>query len=453
MRRAGGRGASVRGVPLPRLPRLRTADLVTACLFAFVTAANPRAFMPDGTSIAAALGSTGAIGCLFWGFTLTCCAAIAVRTRRPLLSVIAVEAALAAHLLLFDSLSVLAVASCLVAAETIGSRISRPWSWSLLAVMALGSAATVLRISPLFNEEVETWSRLMFVLVTAWSLIGAAYLWGLNRRRARDRVEQMIARAEELVVHAQETAAHAEDRRRLAVIEERQRIARDVHDVLGHSLAVIGMQAEGAKAVLGSDPARAEAALTTIGEMSRVGVDDVRRLVDVLRDDAPETAPDPPSPAGAPDGCAQEGAPSASPPPAPRTGLAELIVLAEGLRSAGREVILRIGASAPIPAVAEDAVSGILREALSNAARHGADPIIIDLRVSDAGIELSVVSEAKRSAEDCASPARAGAGLETMRERAEALGGSLDAGRGSDGRWLVHARLPVPGPPPAGVRG
>lgn len=445
-------------MPQPRLPLFRGADLVTAGLLGLVTATNPHAFTPGLSSVGEALGPEAEVP-LFWVFTLVCCAAIAVRTRHSLLSVILIEGMLALHLLVFDSLSLLSIVLCLVAAETIGSRIARPWSWGLLAVLALGSAATALRVSPLFNEEIALLTRLFFVLIAAWSLIGAAYLWGLNRRRRRDRVEQAIARAEEL-------AAHAEDRRRLAVVEERQRIARDVHDLLGHSLAVIGMQAEGARAMLAADPTRAEEALATIGELSRVGIDDLRRLVDVLREEESEQVdfsvgiegPGVPLPAGE---CSSREAPLA---PETRTGLEGLIGLLERVRAVGLDIRLTLEADSLFPASVDAACSGIVHEALSNAMRHGAGPVLVDMKVRAEGVDLSVSSAQKAcslqngshapqngshapqegsKAED---GARAGTGLTTMRERAEALGGTFHATPRSDGRWLVRAHLPAESP-------
>ena len=445
-------------MPQPRLPSFRGADLVSAGLLGLVTATNLHAFTPPLSSVGEALGPEAELP-LFGVFTLVCCAAVAVRTRHSLLSVILIEGMLALHLLVFNSLSVLSIVLCLVAAETIGSRIARPWSWGLLAVLALGSAATALRVSPLFNEEIALFTRLFFVLIAAWSLIGAAYLWGLNRRRRRDRVEQAIARAEEL-------AAHAEDRRRLAVVEERQRIARDVHDLLGHSLAVIGMQAEGARAMLAADPTRAEEALATIGELSRVGIDDLRRLVDVLREEESEQVdsslgiegPGVPLLAGE---CSSGRAPLA---PETRTGLEGLIGLVERVRAAQLDIRLTLEADSSVPASVDAACSGIVHEALSNAMRHGAGPVLVDMKVRAEGVDVSVCSAQKACAPQDGSHApqdgshtpqdgskagdgpRVGTGLTTMRERAEALGGTFHAAPRSDGRWLVRAHLPAEGP-------
>lgn len=444
-------------MPQPRLPLFRGADLVSAGLLGLVTATNLHAFTPPLSSVGEALGPEAELP-LFGVFTLVCCAAVAVRTRHSLLSVILIEGMLALHLLVFNSLSVLSIVLCLVAAETIGSRIARPWSWGLLAVLALGSAATALRVSPLFNEEIALFTRLFF-LIAAWSLIGVAYLWGLNRRRRRDRVEQAIARAEEL-------AAHAEDRRRLAVVEERQRIARDVHDLLGHSLAVIGMQAEGARAMLAADPTRAEEALATIGELSRVGIDDLRRLVDVLREEESEQVdsslgiegPGVPLLAGE---CSSGRAPLA---PETRTGLEGLIGLVERVRAAQLDIRLTLEADSSVPASVDAACSGIVHEALSNAMRHGVGPVLVDMKVRAEGVDVSVCSAQKACAPQDGSHApqdgshapqdgskagdgpRVGTGLTTMRERAEALGGTFHAAPRSDGRWLVRAHLPAEGP-------
>lgn len=438
-------------MPQPRLPLFRGTDLVTAGFLFLLTAVNPPAFTPPLSSVAQTFGPGAALP-LFWAFTLVCCAAIAVRTRLSLLAVILIEGMLALHLLLFDSLSLLSLALCLVAAETIGSRIARPWSWGLLAVLALGSAAAALRVSPLFNEDIALFTRLFFVLIAAWSLIGAAYLWGLNRRRRRDRVEQAIARAEEL-------AAHAEDRRRLAVVEERQRIARDVHDLLGHSLAVIGMQAEGARAMLATDPTRAEEALATIGELSRVGIDDLRRLVDVLREEEVDPLEssaeiEGPSVSLPAENSFSGGAPCAA---ETRTGLEGLIGLVDRVRAAGLGVRLILEADSPFPASVDAPSSGIVHEALSNAMRHGQGPVLVDVKVRAEGVDVSVSSaqKAKAPRESSSAPQhgseagdgqRTGTGLVTMRERAEALGGTFHAAADSDGCWHVRAHLPVENP-------
>lgn len=216
----------------------------------------------------------------FYGVTAVCCAAIALRRLHPVASVCAIGAALTAHVVITDNVSILALVSCLLAAETTQSRVRRPWSLVLLALVYVGVVPAAYRAGGLIDPRVAGGlvDRILIPNVTGWALVSVAALVGASRRRARERVEQALERA--AILQAQQ-----DTERRLVVAQERQRIARDVHDLLGHSLSVIGMQAAGARAVLASDPDAADTALAVIGETSRQAVDEVRALVDVLRAD------------------------------------------------------------------------------------------------------------------------------------------------------------------------
>lgn len=150
--------------------------------------------------------------------------------------------------------------------------------------------------------------------------------------------------------------------------------------------------------------------------------------------------------------------------PETRTGLEGLIGLVERVRAAQLDIRLTLEADSSVPASVDAACSGIVHEALSNAMRHGAGPVLVDMKVRAEGVDVSVCSAQKACAPQDGSHApqdgshapqdgskagdgpRVGTGLTTMRERAEALGGTFHAAPRSDGRWLVRAHLPAEGP-------
>ena len=259
VRSPGGRG------------RPGVVDILLAAILAYFSISNP----PSASRF-----SGSATVAVFYGITAVCCTAIALRRLHPVASVCAIGAALTGHLVVSDEVSLLSIVSCMVAAETTQSRMRRPWSLVLLALVYVGVVPAACRAGALIDPQVagDFVNRMLIPNVTGWALVSVAALIGASRRRARGRVEQALERA--AILQAQQ-----DTERRLAVAQERQRIARDVHDLLGHSLSVIGMQAAGARAVLASDPDAADTALAVIGETSRRAVDEVRALVDVLRAD------------------------------------------------------------------------------------------------------------------------------------------------------------------------
>ena len=265
--RAAGRS----GRPPGGRGRPGVVDVLLAVLLAYLSISNP----PSASRF-----SGSATVAVFYGVTAVCCAAIVLRRLHPVASVCAIGAALTAHVVIADDVSILALVSCLLAAETTQSRMRRPWSLVLLTLVYVGVVPAAYHAGGLIDPRVAGGlvDRILIPNVTGWALVSVAALVGASRRRARERVEQALERA--AILQAQQ-----DTERRLAVAQERQRIARDVHDLLGHSLSVIGMQAAGARAVLASDPDAADTALAVIGETSRRAVDEVRALVDVLRAD------------------------------------------------------------------------------------------------------------------------------------------------------------------------
>ena len=444
------------------------ADVLLAALLACFCAFNP-AGAPDP-------GGSAAVRAVFLAVTAACCTAIALRRLHPAASVGVIGAALSLHLAVMEDLSLLAIASCLVAAETTQSRMRRPWGPALLALVYAGTVLAAYRVSGFMNPE--TAGAYVIPLVAGWALVSVAALVGAARRRARERVERALERA--AILQAQQDVE-----RRLAVATERARIARDVHDLLGHCLSVISMQAAGARAVLAADPGAADAALGVIGETSRRAVDEVRALVDVLRADdeaadpgaapmpAGHGAPAPASPgvfADPSDGSTADPAASASddpsggapggPGPAPvpgavaPPGLEDVAGLLARARRAGLPVSLSLLQTADVAPQVGEAVYRGVQEALTNVMRHAAGaPATVTMTVGDR-LDVVVDNEAPARAGAGADGARrTGAGLASMAERVAGVGGSLEAGPGPAGGWRVRIAVPAPAAGAAAERG
>ncbi len=210
-------------------------------------------------------------------------------------------------------------------------------------------------------------------------------------------------------------AREAEAERRLG--EERLRIAREVHDVVAHSMVAINVQAGVAAHLLDRDTEQARDALMQIKHTSGDALTDLRATLGVLRDPGQEA------------------------PTGPAAGLDDLEAVAGQLRAAGVEVTIDVDTVGVVPMPVGSACYRIVQEALTNVMRHANARAVTVVVRADADMLTIVV------ADDGTGPARpstgSGAGVRGMRERAEALGGTLHAGPGADGGWRVEATLPL----------
>ena len=199
--------------------------------------------------------------------------------------------------------------------------------------------------------------------------------------------------------------------------EERLRIARELHDVLAHSISVINVQAGVGLALLDSDPEQARTALTTIKAASKEALGEVRQVLDTLR--APGAAPRAPAP-----------------------GLDRLPELVEQAASAGLTVAVETrGAHRDLPPGTDLAAFRIVQEALTNVVRHSGSRharVLVDHRAG--ALTLRVDDDGPATGADAGG---SGNGLAGMRERAAALGGTIEAGPRDDGGFRVSALLPV----------
>jgi signal transduction histidine kinase len=292
-----------------------------------------------------------------------------------------------------------------IALYTVGARGYR--SGSLIASAAAIVCILVIRL--IFSESPALAEDL--VRDVAWIVGSTALGYAVASRRAY--VDEFKQRA----LHAERTREEEAQRR---VNEERLRIARDVHDGVAHALASISLQASAAGAVLNSDPEGAREALRLIRGASVSALAELRATLGVLRQPA-----------------------SARVTPAP--SLDQLAELADVLRAGGIEVsVSQQGGGRTVPAEVGNVAYRILQEALTNVLRHsGARHADVKLRYAQTSLTVSVADDGNGQTQD--DGRGAGYGITGMRERAEAVGGSLEAGPRSGGGFVVRADLPLGG--------
>lgn len=317
--------------------------------------------------------------------------------------------------------AVTAVVAVLAVVQALGTGSSSRTLWSLVAVLVV--ACTVAA------ERDEGWALLGLGLVLAGQFLcewldgttdypfdalvfGGVWLFGRGTRSWRRQA-----------VHAEQ---HRHDLARIAVAEERTRIARDLHDVVAHSLSVIAVQADAAEAALARDPGLAAAPMRAIRDSARDALVDMRQLLHVLRADADLDR-------------AEELAPS--------RGIEDLPQLVDRMRESGLPVQADVRAGTDLSAGLELAAYRIAQEGLTNVRKHAGDVPTRLLVVADADeLRVEVHNDAPampRQAGELSQRLSTGHGLVGTRERVQAAGGTLDAGPTPAGGFGLVARLPL----------
>ena len=247
--------------------------------------------------------------------------------------------------------------------------------------------------------------------------VGAAWLAGWTLRRRRARWAELQARTERLEREREEEA-------RRAVTEERLRIARELHDVIAHSMSVIAVQSAVGNHVIDTQPADARQALAAIEATSRSALTEMRRLLGVLR---------------------QEGEPRGSLTPAP--GLADLSSLVSQVRDAGLEVWINVeGRRGSVPPGIDLSAYRVIQEALTNVIKHAASAAAtVTIRYRDDSVTVEIANQAPAVpvAHVPAPRTGSGHGIIGMRERVAVFGGEFAAGPRPDGGFLVRACFPI----------
>ncbi|MFI6268806.1 sensor histidine kinase [Micromonospora zamorensis] len=341
-----------------------------------------------------------------WGLPTPIALLFAAMTVAPLL-------ALPRRPLLAWRLTVLALLIC-----TFNAPADQAWPWT--PPLALGSIAVLAVVVARVDRPVLVWVVAISTVpvltlvdpdnrVPVLLLLGALAIVGDLLRRNRLSRHALAAQTEQ---------SEREQERR-AVLEERTRIAREMHDVVAHHMSLIAVQAETAPYRLTDVPAPAAAEFVAIAASARDALTDMRRLLGVLRSESsgPQTAPQP--------------------------DLADLDAMVDAARRAGLPVTLDAGPvhDGQVPAPVGLAAYRIVQEGLANAARHaGGAAVRVTVRVGHSSLEVRV----ENSPADARPTADGGPGhgLTGMRERATSLGGTFTAGPLPDGGYAVAAELP-----------
>jgi signal transduction histidine kinase len=328
---------------------------------------------------------------------------IGLRRRQPFAVLMVTGGAAFAHVLLGYTNGFLTTFAVVVAMFSVANYA--PWSLSLLGA---GAAVVVLPAS-----LVVDWHNQGRIVVGDvpynYALFGAAWILGDNLRREREQAQR-----------ARRLRTEDEERSRRAASEERSRIARELHDVIAHTLSVIVLQAGAGRRLA---PDRARDVLGSIETLGRDALGDMRRMVGILRTDGDELTER-----------------------APQPSLAALTELAERVRSAGLAVDVRTeGEPRPLPPGVDLSAFRIVQEALTNALRHaGAAQARVVVRYAEDGVEVEVSDDGRGpAAGDAAGAGSNGHGLVGMRERVGLFGGQLEVGAGEGGGFRVRARLPA----------
>ncbi|WP_432195353.1 sensor histidine kinase [Streptomyces sp. bgisy027] len=295
--------------------------------------------------------------------------------------------------------------SAVIALYTVASTTDRSTTWrvGLLTITVLTGAAMLAGPLPWYAQE--------NLAIFAWTGIGATAGDAVRSRRA------VVAAIRERAERAERTREE-EARRRVA--EERLRIARDLHDVVAHHIALVNVQAGVAAHVMDRRPDQAKEALAHVREASRSALNELRATVGLLR---------------------QSGDPEAPTEPAP--GLDRLDELAGTFRSAGLPVeVARADQGTTLPAAVDLAAYRVIQEALTNVQKHAGTAAKAEVSVVRVGpnVEITVLDD---GAGDDDTVEGGGHGLLGMRERVTALRGTLTTGPRYGGGFRVHAILPV----------
>ena len=246
-------------------------------------------------------------------------------------------------------------------------------------------------------------------------LFAAMFMFGLNLKNRKERIDALEERAQALEREKEEGA-------RLAVANERLHIARELHDVVAHSMGVIAVQASVGEHVIDDNLAEAKRALEAISGVSRSTLAEIRRMLGVLRD--ADTA--------------EDGAPEYAPAP----GLGELERLAREVGGTGVPVTVAYdGARVELPRGVDLTAYRIVQEALTNVMKHaGTASATVRVRYEPGALALEIVDDGRGV--NGSADGRVGHGLVGMRERVAVYGGTLDAGPKVGGGFRVAVRLP-----------
>jgi signal transduction histidine kinase len=297
--------------------------------------------------------------------------------------------------------------------------------WTLIGLMMALYAVAVYRGSReawiAYGLAGGTWALLQVLVDAPTTFVDAiaglvlllvGTLIGMNVGNRRRYVAALVDRAAQLV-------RERDQQSQLAAAAERSRIARELHDIVAHSLSVMVRLSDGAQAVAETDSSAAKVAMEHVGTVGRRSLAEMRRLLGVLREDGTRVEA------------------------APQPKLTDLAELMDGYRAAGLPVVLQVAGTPPTAEGVQVAIFRTVQECLTNALRYARSPsrVLVDIRYSTPeGVVIEVTDDgASGPAQESVGTGR---GLIGIAERAALYGGRVDSGEKPDGGWRVRVTLP-----------
>ncbi|MBY6350865.1 sensor histidine kinase [Rhodococcoides corynebacterioides] len=297
----------------------------------------------------------------------------------------------------------LLVADVVVVLTLVRVAAARPWTVSIPAATVAAAWTLAVTVPTRHTDGLTPGDIGLFV-----AIVLVAWLVGALTRTRRLYVESLEERA-------LQAERERETGTRIAVLDERARIARELHDVVSHGLSAIVLLSEGAASMADTDPDRARSAMLSVRDTGRHAMTEMRSMLSVLRSEDEATDPQP-----------------------TLAGLEDLLNLS---RTVGVPVTLRVeGTPRSLTAGTELVIYRVVQEALTNVRKHAGpvETVEVGMRWTGDGVAVSVTDDGRGG-----DTATGGLGVIGMRERVEAVGGSLTA-EPADHGFVVHAWIPVP---------
>lgn len=300
---------------------------------------------------------------------------------------------------------------------------TRRWRVVALSALAFAETVAVMMVSMLTPgdtavEQPPLWGQVLIAVLVSVGLTVPPVVTGLYVGARRRLIDSLKDRAHGLETELDLLAEQAQERARRARLEERTRIAREMHDVVAHRVSLMVVHAGALERIVAKDPEKAAQSAKLMGEVGRQALNELREILGVLRMDD-ERQPEPDSLAGLPR-------------------------LVDQSRAAGMAVTLTVsGSRQEFTGEAEQTAYRVVQEGLTNAHKHaGGARVSVLLAYAPNGVRVSVVNACPGGGGGAAKLPSGGNGLVGMRERVIALGGTFSSGPEADGGFRVEAVLP-----------
>lgn len=306
----------------------------------------------------------------------------------------------------------------LICAYSVSARAPVPWPRMSLLVGIIGTAAVTVRFvtEPTFADTAPggQWGGTLFVVAALLATVLSMWALGAFRRWRLAQIEGLAERAS----RAEQDRA---DQVRQAAVDERTRIAREMHDVVAHSLSVMVRQAEGGRFVAATDIAKAAEVMRTIADTGREALQDMRSLLGVLRSDDPHEMSQ------------------------PQPTIDDIPQMVDRVRESGLPVSLDVcGRPRTLDRAAHLAAYRLVQESLTNVVKHAGAGARAQVRIDWGGQDLTLeVTDTGQPPPPTVGSSTPGRGHVGMSERLTLLGGSLSAGPATDGGYRVTGRIPL----------